>query len=340
MDAIEFLTKLARSKPQPVYAITGDEDFLKRQSRDALLKLLLDDADPAFAVSTFAGISADLSTVRGELETLPFLSPRRVVIIEQADPFVTKFRPQLEKLVAAPPRGVLILEVKTWPATTRLAKQLPDAATIVCKAPPAARLPGWCAQRAADAHGKKLSTPAAALLLELVGPSLGMLDQEIAKLAAFVGDRKTIDADDIDTLAGRSRQAEVFKIFDAIGNGQPADALAILNRLFEQGDEPLAILGALSWQLRKLGAVAGLVSRGASLEDAMARAGAQPFPARVASWHRLMSHLGRSRLDRLFDWLLEVDMGLKGASPLAPEAQLQRLVVRLAQPRVPPRSTK
>ena len=219
--------------------------------------LLLGDADPTFAQTAYPGDKADWSVVRSELATLPFLSPCRIVVIEQADPFVTAFRPQLEKYVGQPAKGILILDVKTWPATTKLAKLVPDDATIACRSLKPQQLPPWCVQRATSAYQKKLPNPAAQLLVELVGSSLGVLDQELAKLAAFVGRKPGIDSDDVDQLVGRSRQAETFKIFDAIGNARPVDALAILHRLLEQGEDPLGILGAFSWQLRRLRKPAG-----------------------------------------------------------------------------------
>jgi hypothetical protein len=46
-----------------------------------------------------------------------------------------------------------------------------------------------------------------------------------------------------------------------------------------------------------------------------------------------MRHLGRRRLDRLYDWLLETDQGMKGGSALPPPVLLERLVVRLARAR-------
>src|SRR5437667_4862874 len=107
MDAVDFLSKARKGEPQPLYVLHGDEDFLKREVRAALSPWLVGDADPAFAVSAYAGDRADWSTIRGELQTLPFLSPRRVVVIDQADPFVTEHRPQLEKYLAKPAPGVL-----------------------------------------------------------------------------------------------------------------------------------------------------------------------------------------------------------------------------------------
>jgi DNA polymerase III subunit delta len=334
MDGFAFLDKPPKDVSQPVYVLTGEEDFLKRQVRTILLERLLGDADPAFAVASYPGDQADWPAVRNELDTLPFLSPRRVVVIEQADPFVTKFRPALEKYVAAPAsKGVLILEVKSWPRTTRLAKALPDEATVECNAPAPARLPGWCIAWAKKRHGKALAKPAADLLVDLVGPQLGLLDQELAKLAAFAGEAAAVDADDVDRLVGRSRAAETFKIFDAIGQARAGVALAILAKLFEQGEEPLQILGAFSWQLRRLAQVSRLSRQGLSIPAALDRMDERREWVR-RGLEQQIQHLGWRRLERLYDWLIEGDLGLKGNSQLPPRVLLERLVVRLARPRV------
>src|SRR5262245_1476293 len=331
MDAFEFLAKAAKTKPQPVYVLFGDEDFLKRQVRAALEPLLLEDADPAFAISVYPGEEANWSTVRSELDTLPFLSPRRVIVIEQADPFVTEHRAQLEKYITKPSKGTLILEVHTWASNTKLAKALPDDVSIACKALKPFQLPPWCVQRAQAEYQKKLSTAGAELLADLIEPSLGLLDQELAKLATYVGDRAAIDVDDVDILCGRSRSAETFKVFNAIGEGKIADALAILHRLRDEGEEPIAILGAFSWQLRRLAQAARFIKQGESVQQALAQAGARDFA--MKGWEQQMKHLGMKRLEKLYDWLLELDLGLKGSNPLPSWMQLERLVIRLSQPR-------
>lgn len=331
MDALEFLTKARKSQPRPVYVLFGDEDFLKRQVRAELEPLLLEDADPAFALSVYPGETANWSTIRAELETLPFLSPRRVVAIEQADPFVTDHRAQLEKYVAQPSKGTLILDVRTWQSTTKLAKALPDEAQIACKALRSQQLPPWCVQRAKSAYAKKLSSAAADMLVALIEPSLGLLDQELAKLATYVGERAAIDVDDVDKLCGRSRGADVFKILEAICEGRTGAAFEILHRLRDEGEEPIRVLGAFGAQFRKLAKAARLVKQGESPANALSQVGTPPFALRNAE--QQMRHLGMRRLEKLFDWLLEMDLGLKGNSTMPPWMQLERFVVRLAQPR-------
>lgn len=337
MDAILFLDKVAKAKRQPIYVLHGDEDFLKRRCRDAIISLVAGDADPSFAVSNFTGDKLAFSTVRNELDTLPFLSPARIVIVDQGDSFVTEHRATLEKYAQAPSKiGVLVLDVKTFPETTKLAKSLPDAAKIACKAPSPYKLhevEGWCVSWSLAQHRKKLTADGAAALIERVGPQLGLLDQELEKLAIAVGTKPAIGPEDVEAFVGRSRAANVFGIMDAIGDGKPGVSLRILAELLEEGDDPLAILGPLTFQLRKLATVGRLLAQGDSLGPAMDTAGVPKWPQARQSTERQLRHLGRSRLLQIPDWLVEINLGLKGGSPLPARLQLEKLIIKLARPR-------
>ena len=334
MDALAFLDQPPPDPPRPIYALVGDEDFLKRRARDALVAAAVGDADPAFAVTSYAGDKLDFSTVRNDLDTLSFLSPRRVVVVEPADGFVTAHRPALEKYAAAPSKsGILILDVKTFPETTKLAKALPDAAKLNCKAPPPFKLAGWCVGWAKTAHRKRLAPDAAELLVDRVGAALGTLAQELDKLAVAVGAKPGISAADVDRLVARSKSADVFRILDAVGDGQPGEALGILEELFAEGEDPLAVMGPLTAQLRKLAAVGRFLADGQPLGPAMDAAGVPKWEKARQSTERQLRHLGRRRLDALTTWLVELNLGLKGGSPLPNRVQVEMLVVKLARPR-------
>lgn len=332
MDALAFLAKPV--KLQPIYALVGEESFLVRRCREAIAARAAGDSDPEYALSVYAGDSSDFSTVRGELATLPFLAERRVVVVEQADAFVTNHREKLETYAAAPSSsGVLILEVKSFPETTRLAKALPDAAKLACKAPKPSDLPDWCIGWAKSAFSKQMSRDAASVLFERVGPQMSLLAAEIEKLATAVGERAAIGPDDVDRLVPRSREANVFRILDAIGEGKPAEALGLLGELFDAGDAPLAVLGAMTYQLRKLAAFERHLATGLAAGPAMDAAGVPKWPQARQSFDRLVRHLGRRRLQCISAWLVEINLGMKGGSPLPPTLLLETFVVKLAKPR-------
>ena len=93
------------------------------------------------------------------------------------------------------------------------------------------------------------------------------------------------------------------------------------------------MLGALGFQLRKLARAARMSKQGTNLEEAMSKAGVGAWPQARDEARKQMKHLGWNRLDKVYDWLLEIDSGLKGGNPLPDRLQIERLIVRLARPR-------
>jgi DNA polymerase-3 subunit delta len=333
MEALSFLEKAAKAKRLPVFVLFGDEDFLKRRCREAITHLVLGDEANELAITVFNGETLEMSAVRDELDTLPFVGPARVVVVENADPFITEHREALERYVASPSKlGVLILDAKTFPETTKLAKALPDAAKLQCKSPPPVRLPDWCVGWAKSQFQKQLQADAAHMLVDLIGPSIGLLAQEIDKLSTAIGPKPAIGCPDVEAYVPRTRAANVFHILDAVSENNPARAMGLLTELLDEGEEPLAILGALTHQLRKLAAVGREIAAGHSLGVAMDTAGIPKWPQARQSCERQVRHLGRQRLGQLTDWLIELNLGLKGGNALPYRLQLERLLVRLARP--------
>lgn len=338
MDSLTFLERLDKLKPQPIYVLHGDEEFLKRQCLRAIRRLVLGENDDGFALSSYPGDKASWAVVLEDLQTLPFLAPRRLVVVETADPFVSAERGKLEKYFTevkekGATSGTLVLDVGTWTSTTRLAKLTSEHWLLTCKTPATAQLPQWCVEWCVREHGKQLAAAAARLLVDLVGPEMGLLDSEMQKLAVYVGNAPRIDSKDVDTLVGQSRSENTWQIFDLIGQGKVAEALSFLQRLLDQGEDPMRLLGAFSLQLRRLAQAARLNAQGVALPESMNRAGFPGFPSARQSAEAQMRHLGRRRLDLLYDWLLETDFGMKGGSQLPPTTLLERLVVRLARAR-------
>ena len=72
MDSLTFLERAPKGKPQPLYVLHGDEDFLKRRVLEALGSFVLGKDGDEFSVSTHPGDKAAFATVYDELQTVPF----------------------------------------------------------------------------------------------------------------------------------------------------------------------------------------------------------------------------------------------------------------------------
>ena len=133
---------------------------------------------------------------------------------------------------------------------TALGKAL-AAGTIECKRPYENKLPAWLSKRARH-HKVKLARDATELLTRQVGPDLAQLDMHLQKLATLVGRDGTITAADVASVVGHDRLVDVFKLTDAVADGQPGNALETLHDLLAHGERVESVLGMLAWQFRRL----------------------------------------------------------------------------------------
>lgn len=335
VDALDFL---ARSHGQAVPALCvafGDEDFLKRLVVAEIRKQVLG-ADGEFSFTRFDGRTAKPREVFDELSTLALFGGRRLVAVSDADDFVSDNRPLLEDFAARPkPGGVLLLEVKSWPKTTRLYKALAAGGLQVeCKTPPPAALLKWVAAWARQRHQARLEQDASELLVEMAGTELGLLDQELAKLAVSAGPDGAITPDMVADLVGGWRARTVWDMLDAALAGNAARALGQLDRLLLSGEQPVGLLAQMAGSLRRFAAATRLIERAEaagrrlSLGQALEGAGVNKFF--VGRAEPQLRQLNRQRAGKLYRWLLEADLDLKGQSALSPRVILERLIVRMS----------
>jgi DNA polymerase-3 subunit delta len=338
LHAVDYLEHPEQHPPCPVTVLFGEDRFFKRLVIDRLRVQALG-AEAEFSQTEFDGANAPLRDVLDELSTIAlFGAGGRLVVVEQADEFVSRHRPELEDYVARPnQRSVLLLDVKSWPANTRLYKAVAAGGLhIEASIPPAARLRKWLTAWSQRHHGRKLDADAADLLLELVGNEPGLLDQELAKLSAAATDLRPIATADVETLVGGWRAKTTWDMLDAALAGDAPTALAQLERLLLSGENPVGLLAQIGSSLRRLAAATRLIEqaealgRRESLRSALEEAGVRPFM--LGKSEAQLRQLGRQRAGQLLRWLLESDLALKGDSELPPRMILEKLIVRMARP--------
>ncbi len=334
MLALEFLKKPETAGDKPICVVFGDDVYLQHEVLGALFRAALGPDSDDLAVSRFAGDAAGLADVLDEVRTLPFLSRVRVALVENADPFVTAHRKELEAYADRPSStGILVLCLKSWPSNTRLAKLVDKVGLAIdCKSPAERELPSWLTSLSRSKYGAKMEEDAARLLVELVGPEVGLLASELEKLSVYVGERKTIRRGDVSKMVGAGRVETIWRILDAATTGRGAEALVDLDRLLTAGEHPVGLLAAMSVSLRKVHHAGQLRRAKREPREACREAGIPPFA--VENTLKQHAHLGPERVSRLPEMLLRADLDLKGWSQMAPRVVLERFLIQLARPRL------
>jgi DNA polymerase-3 subunit delta len=109
------------------------------------------------------------------------------------------------------------------------------------------------ARKAIHARQKEISDEALAELLSRVGPNARQLDNEIEKLALYVGDRQQIEPGDVEAICIRNKAARAFALGDALGDRD-------LPRLLRCLDESLWEV-KLDPQKSEIGLLYGLIGK-------------------------------------------------------------------------------
>ena len=327
MHAVEFLKKIPESIAG-VVVLSGGQRHLKQAALNILRQQLINDDDTCF--TRFTGRDAQLSSVSDELRTVSMWGDRRLIIVDDADDFVTKNRPGLEKLVDKPAKkSVLVLDVNSWPKTTRLYKQIAaKGLEIDCSELKGPQLLKWLQETAKDTYGQTLARDAASLLIELVGEELGMLNTELAKLGSYVGAKGKIELDDVKSLVGGWRTETTWAMTDAARDDDLGFALTALDQLLTAGEPPMKLLGGIAYVFKKYAIATDLSRTASSLDQALRQAGV--FPAAVNAGQSYLRRLGRAKAEQILQRLVNVDAGMKGANALPERMQLERLLIQLA----------
>jgi DNA polymerase III subunit delta len=335
--ALDYLSQTESPPPPAVCAVFGDEAFLRREVLRVLREAVLGKEEGDFSFTPLDGDQALWHAVAEELATVAmFGGGKRLVLLEQADEFVKCYRSELEDYVAQPSRsGTLFLELDSLPSNTRLHKLLAARNGLIeCSAPKEAQLTKWLNDWAFRRHGIRLSPAAAELLVELIGPELGLLDQELAKLALTAEAGKKISTETVTRSVGSWRAKTAWIMLDAALDGKSAEALRELDRLLASGEQPIGVLAQIAASLRRLAAATRLflqaeaAGRRLPMASALEQAGVKHFV--VQKVERQLRRLGRHRGAKLYEWLLEADLDLKGDSHLSPRLILDRLLIRLS----------
>ena len=352
IHAFEYLD--VKQQPTPaVCALFGDEPFLKRLVLQRIRNDIFGEDQKDVPDARLEGDSCQWRDLLDELSTHAlFGGDRRCVTLDNADRFITKYRTELEDYVSRPKStGILVLQVGTWPANTRLYKAIDkNGLQIDCRAPQRAagrrkvldedRLLDWLANWSSRRHNVQLPPRAAELTLDLVGPNLGLLDQELAKLALFVSSHEDITPELVRDVVGGWRTKTTWELIDAAVDGNAAEALRQLDDLLQSGENPLALFGPIAWSLRRFAAATRIIERAerhghrTSLSAALEQAGFRKWPREaLENAQRQIRQLGRRRAGQLYHWLLDADLALKGShsSPVRARFALEQLIVRLSK---------
>ncbi len=339
----DLRTSLRKREFSPIYILFGPETYL----RDLAVKTICDLSFTAGEARDFnetvftLNVDGNLGSALAAAEQLPMMASRRVIIVTDVRISSTVARDTLREddeamldafLKRPVDSSVVIFVAEEFDKRRKIAKLLTDNATAVeFTELKDAELAKWARDKIKDANSE-INERELRHLVALVGPDVRRLTVEIEKLSTAALPDRMISTDLIESLVANSREVSNFDLTDHLFAGRKSEALKTLKKILDDGSEPLALLGLISYNVRRLlmakEAMALGIDRGEVARIAKLRYSDQkPFL-------EMARRTDGNKLTRSIRRLAEVDLAIKtsigGGGPPGARMQIEMLVAELA----------
>ncbi|MHB0857518.1 MAG: DNA polymerase III subunit delta [Anaerolineae bacterium] len=341
------------------YILHGEEEFRRSEKVAELKAQVVSPALGDLNVTVLDGRKLSLAELINACNTLPFMADRRLVIVEdmlqrfdarkRAGRRDATLAPSAtdeevaDKLAQAlpdlPPTARLVfVERKTLaPSNPILKLATSDKASYVRAFAPlgANELGVWLRKRAED-KGVHIASEAAGLLTSYIGPDLRLLDQELVKLAAYIGFKGTIAVQDVRALVPATLESDIFGLVDSLGLRNRQLAVRHLQTLEASGANDLYLLTMIARQVRLILAAKDLNQRGLGVEQVRQELSlSKSFIA-----EKLIQQSGRfsmADLRAILERILAIDQGIK-TGQLQGMLAIELLIVQVCSQQRPTRT--
>lgn len=336
--------QLRRREIAPVYVLFGPETYLRELAAKTIADLAFADGDLRdFNETNFSlNTEGNLERAFAAAEALPMMASRRVIRITDIRVSATGFRDTITEahesalsvyLSDPSPSSVVILSADELNGVRKMGKFLRSSGVAVeFKRLDDGELAKW-AKAKINESGVRMDEGTLRYLIARAGPDVRRLTNEINKLAAAAMPDNVVTPELIDALVPDSRELSNFELTDHLVAGRTPRALAVLRKILDDGAEPVALMGLISYNYRRLLMAKELMEQGADRGEVgsavkLLRYGDQePFlaAARRAPKPSLINAIKRLAAA---DVAIKTSMG--GGGPVAARMQIEMLVCELA----------
>ena len=299
-----------------LYFFYGEETFLMSHYLEAIKKQLLDQLTESFNFHRFTSENFDLAAFVEAVENLPMMAEHTLVQVDDIDIFKLNEseREKIAQLFCDIPEYCTVIFTYltvVWKPDKRL-KKLWEAVessglAVEFRKQDQRELIPWVSRHFAS-QKKRIYNELCAYLIDITGGTMTALSGEIQKICAYSGSDE-IKKSDIDAVTEPVLDAVIFQMTDRISEGSYDKAFQSLQQLLKMQQEPLAILGALGGQFRRLTVAKCLLDQGKSAYELQKLYGIPDYPARKTM--EAARHMEKSFCGRASVLIFETDYKMK-----------------------------
>jgi len=319
----------------PVYCLLGEDHYRRRRylagikdrlsagENDSLNYeyLLAEEADAARVLDAVRTPGWDLFAGGRSAE-----GPSRLVVVDGAESFSPDQWRKLADYLADPDPGSCLVFLVSKPVKKWSGKKYFSENSLVAFSPlRGARLRKWVAGEA-ERQGLVLTRRQVEECALTAGDDLGAVAAGLERLSIYRGGPGKVTDRELRELVGTGREGTVFTLAELAATRKPGEAIALLNHLLDENDEPIRFFALIAGSIRKLWLGVEVWERAKDPRAACAKAGVRYYQEQFL---RQVKAISSAEIPYWYRRLVEADRALKrGAKD--PRLVLERLLIELA----------
>lgn len=258
-------------------------------------------------LSTYDLEETPIEEVITDVETYPFFGDRKLIIAHNPTflqsrspklPFEHQMK-SLEQYILNPVEYsifVLIAPYENIDRRKKITRLLQDNALVVpCEQIKDNELVKWI-RRLAENHQITIEQPALRYLQTELTANLQLLENEMKKLALYVGENGLVTKDIAEQLVSSTIDGSALSLVDAVMERNYERAFSIYRDLSIMDEEPIALIALLAFQFRMMLQVKLMKKKGYNQHQIQRQIGGHPYVIKIASERE-----GRFTTQRLAD---------------------------------------
>jgi len=254
MSIKQLHQELSKGFPSPAYLFYSSDDFLLYEAKASIKDNYLSDA---FNFDVFDAKSPDnnkpMEQIMDILNTLPFLSGRRVVVIENTQKIAKKDIKKIEEYLANPANTSLLIMLYEGTSPKLFDASVAKNIKTIGLSVQEKDIPAWI-RHTSKRKGIEFTDRAIEYLISCVGTDMGMLYSEIEKFSSW--NTRKIDIDDVKEMVYAGAEYSAFDLINALKRKDVAEVFKIFENVGKNTDSQM-LLGALNWQYASLKSKSG-----------------------------------------------------------------------------------
>ncbi len=309
--------------------LSGDDPFFTEEATDFIKDKKLDESSRDFNYEVFYGHETGMGHILNIIRTFPITAKERLVIIRQAHQLRDTDWKILSPILIKPVSSTFLVFTGDKPdRRKKIIKKILESMTHFHFTRPYEReFPKWI-KSICKKHSVEIEPDVPDLLLQIVGPNLMDLKNEILKLGHYTGRNKKVSPPDVMTVTSRIKLQNIFDLTDAIGRKDQARALLCLADLIENGQNEVGIVAMVHRHIRLLRQTIIGQKKDLPHRELASFAGVPPFLLKeYLSQTRFWSE---QKIKKTYNLLCDTDRALK-SSPLSNHIWLEHFIIQTCQ---------